>query len=86
MSVLLLSRGGWPKQLQEDLRRTVCGPQSFTGTLLSARVSRKDDAFISNHGHIQKDVGSRDDLGCMNTDAVKFLRPCFTKTLRGGDA
>lgn len=57
-------------------------------TLLSVRVSRKDDAFTPNKSicHVQKDVGSDDDLGCMNTDAVKFLRPSPTKMLRGSDA
>lgn len=82
------SPGGWPKQLQEDLHQTVCGPQIFTRTLLSARVSRKDDAFIPNQFicHVQKDVGSHDGLRCMNTDVVKFLRPNFTKRLRDSDA
>lgn len=30
--------------------------------------------------------GLHDDLGCMNTDAVKFFRPSFSKTLGDSDA
>lgn len=52
--------GIWPQLLQKVLHRAFCGPQSFTETLLLARICGKDDAFV--HCHVQKEVLSHDYL------------------------